>query len=148
MAYDHASLKCREVMDILDQSPLEEIREDVRAHIAGCARCARYYRMTVKLAGAARLDGGIDLWRRFNILEPSLKNRSIRARWTGALAGALTAAAVVVTFFAGLLIRNNGMLTADNGKMVASNTTQMTPVSDYDLESSDLNYYYEISFKN
>lgn len=135
-------------MDILDQSPLEELGDNVRAHISGCVKCGRYYQMTLKLHKIAQDDNGVDLWRRFHILEANLKKKAFMSRLTGAIAGALAAAAVTVTLLAGILIRSNGMLTADQGKMIASNNTQMTPVSDYDMESSDLNYYYEISFRN
>lgn len=148
MAYKPSTTDCRKVMDILDQSPMAELSEEVREHIAGCADCARYHRISVQLGETAKKDGGVDLWRRFHILEANLKKKALTMRITGVLAGALAAAAVTVALLTGVLSNNSGIMTADHGKIVASNNTQLTPVSDYDLESSDLNYYYEISFRN
>jgi hypothetical protein len=141
-------LTCEEVMDELDRSPLAEMTGPFHAHISGCRSCTNYMLLGRKLAVRADKDPDLDRWNGFVSSLDRFSGRQKRFRLTSIMAGGVAAAVLTVLLTVSLVVKNNGMTTADKGNLVASNGSYMTPASDYNPETSDLNYYYEISFKN
>ncbi len=137
-------LNCDEIRDLIDGSDGVPSNPSIEAHLASCPDCLSYGRVSQALLKAGEDSESVSLWNRYGAEYAREKPRSV---FSYQMAGLVALGAVAVVLTVGLFLGRNPKPLVAQTNMVASNTVVATPVSSYDYESSDLDYYYEISMK-
>ncbi len=139
------SKECLFVMEQIDNNGISVHDARIREHLEKCADCRSYYEVSSRLKSLEQVEE-VELWNEF------LERQEGRVRGLSWLRPMIAAASLIVA--AGLIFTFGGIGTVFTGKQtdsLASNIVKSEAVSapvsgaDYNYDTSDLDYYYEIS---
>jgi hypothetical protein len=136
---------CLQTMDEIDNNfiPIEQFTECSRQHIENCRACRNYYLTSRDLQILSGQKEDVNLWGSFARGDHRKPNKINPVTYIIGLSGGL--AALMIAVFIGIAIQqNNGSNVS--GVEIASNTVQLTDTrnSDYNQESSDVEFIYDM----
>lgn len=146
---------CEEFFNRIDSampSELPSIGSEYRAHLNECKRCSSYYKASLKLAEYSESVEKVDLWQDFiHYKQAEAAPRSFIPSFSIRIAGAFAAFVLVVGLYFGLRTNLSYQASVQGyTNIIVSNNNQKVNYTakaddEVNYESSDLEYYYEIS---
>lgn len=147
---------CIEVLNRIDNADsggMIKIKEDYKDHLEACQACRSYYGTSLNLQDYAAGMEEIELWPQFAAMERrKINHPAVWPAVSSRIAGAFAAFLLVCGIFAGI---NSGIKTQTNiyeltnnvgsNVLLNENNKSNNSQEEYIYESSDLDYYYEIS---
>ncbi len=139
---------CGFIMEKIDNNPFWEKDSDIKEHLKKCPECKHYAAVTSHLNRIEENGEKVELWNEFL---DKLETRGQRTFWLRPVMAAVSLIFIVSLFFT--FYSFNTPQTVNQTNTVVSNSVKSGSGSsaaanaEYNYDTSDLDYYYEISME-